>query len=40
MRRLLLRLLVILCLLGFLGGVSWAQTTGSIAGTVTIPPGQ
>ena len=35
MRSLLSRLVVVLFFFGFFGGISWAQTTGSIAGTVT-----
>ena len=34
MRRVLSRLVVALFFVGFFGGISWAQTTGSIAGTV------
>ena len=34
MPRLLSRLVVVLFFFGFFGGISWAQTTGSIAGTV------
>ena len=34
MRRLLSRLVVVLFFLAFFGGISWAQTTASIAGTV------
>lgn len=34
MRRLLSKLVVVLFSFGFFGGISWAQTTGSIAGTV------
>jgi hypothetical protein len=35
MRTLLSRLVVVLFFFGFFGGISWAQTTGSIAGTAT-----
>src|SRR5256885_417858 len=34
MRRLLSKLVVVLFFFGFFGGISWAQTTGSIAGTI------